>query len=372
MQGLHRLCAQMLAQPDHANNSSLRQWLCFCIAKQCENFPWAKNVLLSENIHAHLEPFVTNDASPEVRAAAVYALGNFSGAFVQVGEASGLGVPPADPQADVHFRHAEMRVIMCILPACHDGSPLVRREAVIALAHFIFDRRHFPLFKAVAAHLITRHQGSEQTEHPSTAAAAADVVEADSASDPDSRQSSTASAPAASTRYNFAQHFADERTQGLRATLLGMLGEHGAKLAESYYTVWLTLREMQFGDPHPAVVESVTAIARLMHEQVVRNANQHNRQPTSTRDDSLRGPSNHQDAQTIRNVQSYADLQQHNRVDATAHVQARPQPNRALSPRATTLGGPRMAAPRPTMGQPPTTMGSQPAPQQGKRSSCRM
>ena len=62
-------------------------------------------------------------------------------------------------QTDTNMRDIEIQVATTILVGCADGSPLVRREAVVALAQFIFDPRHFPLFRAVAAHLVARHQG---------------------------------------------------------------------------------------------------------------------------------------------------------------------------------------------------------------------
>lgn len=66
-----------------------------------------------------------------------------------------------------------------------------------------------------------------------------------------------------------------------------------------------------------------------------------------TRDDSLRGPTARHDAQTMRNVQSFADL--HNQPDPTPQFR-RGQLNRVVSPRAATLGGRRTPVAQPMTG----------------------
>jgi regulator-associated protein of mTOR len=108
----------------HLNNQDplLRQWACICIGKVWENYPEAKTISIRDNIHERLYGVLT-DIVPEVRAAAMYALGTFIG-----------GIEKTEQVISI-----EHNLAISVLVATADASPLVRRELVIALSAIVYN-----------------------------------------------------------------------------------------------------------------------------------------------------------------------------------------------------------------------------------------
>jgi len=106
----------------HLNDQDplLRQWACICIGKVWENYPEAKTISIRDNIHERLFGILT-DIVPEVRAAAMYALGTFIG-----------GIEKTEQIISI-----EHNLAISVLVATADASPLVRRELVIALSAIV-------------------------------------------------------------------------------------------------------------------------------------------------------------------------------------------------------------------------------------------
>ncbi|OUM63449.1 hypothetical protein PIROE2DRAFT_43380 [Piromyces sp. E2] len=106
----------------HLNDQDplLRQWACICIGKVWENYPEAKTISIRDNIHERLFGILT-DIVPEVRAAAMYALGTFIG-----------GIEKTEQVISI-----EHNLAISVLVATADASPLVRRELVIALSAIV-------------------------------------------------------------------------------------------------------------------------------------------------------------------------------------------------------------------------------------------
>ena len=78
-----------------ASASSLKQWLCLCLYKLCEDFNWAKYLIITEMTHIQVYPLLV-DSDVLVRAAAVLALGELFGASALAPAADlSTGRPPA-------------------------------------------------------------------------------------------------------------------------------------------------------------------------------------------------------------------------------------------------------------------------------------
>lgn len=77
--GLHRSCTSILSQPEVMESVNLKKWICLCLFKLCEDFPWAKYLCITETAHTQLYPLLI-DLDPTVRTAALLALGEIFGA----------------------------------------------------------------------------------------------------------------------------------------------------------------------------------------------------------------------------------------------------------------------------------------------------
>jgi len=116
---LIQTCISQLNEP----NDQLRRWVVFCLAKLWENYEDAKEVAVQEKAHERLCSLLT-DPVPEVRAAAVYALGTFM--------ANESGTQRSPTRVEIEFN------LGITLPVVNgDASPMVRRELAIALANFV-------------------------------------------------------------------------------------------------------------------------------------------------------------------------------------------------------------------------------------------
>ena len=197
----------------------LLQWLCLCMAKLWEGSTDTSAVALREGVPSRLIPLVSHK-SPEVRTAAVYALGSLvqksrsamaaAGALAgQSQSAAGPGTPdmPASSYSTqassvssagsslpgttisasagmpAEERLAEERHIgRAVCTAAYDGNPSVRYEAAVALARFgashvsALEGVLLPLQKGRAVGGKHRGVGSAGTSPQSSAASGGEVV----------------------------------------------------------------------------------------------------------------------------------------------------------------------------------------------------
>jgi regulator-associated protein of mTOR len=100
----------------------------------------AKSAAIAENGHEKLCALL-NDNVPEVRASAMYALGTFL----------------ADPNKTEQIVNIEHNIAISALTVMSDGSPMVRREFVIALSHIV-DQAGPSKFLAAASQTIEEDQ----------------------------------------------------------------------------------------------------------------------------------------------------------------------------------------------------------------------
>ena len=123
----------------------LRQWICLCLAQVWMNNSEAKSAAIAENGHEKLCALL-NDNVPEVRASAMYALGTFL----------------ADPNKTEQIVNIEHNIAISALNVMSDGSPMVRREFVIALSHIV-DQAGPSKFLAAASQTIEEDQSQQRS-----------------------------------------------------------------------------------------------------------------------------------------------------------------------------------------------------------------
>ncbi|KAG8050824.1 hypothetical protein GUJ93_ZPchr0009g359 [Zizania palustris] len=143
--GLIDVCLRHL-QPENPSDAQkeplLLQWLCLCLGKLWEDFPEAQLLGLQSNA-PEIVICLLSEPQPEVRASAVFALGN----LVDIG--SPLLNGGDDDSDDDEKVRAEINVVRSLLQVSSDGSPLVRYEVAVALTRFAMG--HNKHIKSVAA-----------------------------------------------------------------------------------------------------------------------------------------------------------------------------------------------------------------------------
>nr|XP_016474837.1 PREDICTED: regulatory-associated protein of TOR 1-like isoform X3 [Nicotiana tabacum] len=137
------------------------QWLCLCLGKLWEDFAEAQVLGLQADAPAIFAPLLS-EPQPEVRAAAIFALGT----LLNVGFDSARDGVGGDEDCDDEEKvRAEVSIIKSLLSVASDGSPLVRAEVAVALARFAFG--HNKHLKSVAAAYWKPQSNSLLTSLPS-------------------------------------------------------------------------------------------------------------------------------------------------------------------------------------------------------------
>ncbi|KAK4392361.1 Regulatory-associated protein of TOR 1 [Sesamum angolense] len=161
--GLAHICLQHLHGSSSAETQTeplFLQWICLCLGKLWEDFVEAQMIGLHADAPAILAPLLS-EPQPEVRAAAVFALGT----VLDVGfdtSRDGLGDEDGDDDEKIT---AEAGIIKSLLNVVSDGSPLVRAEVAVALSRFAFS--HNKHLKSVAAAYGKPQSNSVLTSLPS-------------------------------------------------------------------------------------------------------------------------------------------------------------------------------------------------------------
>ncbi|XP_042050118.1 regulatory-associated protein of TOR 1-like isoform X1 [Salvia splendens] len=163
--GLIHVCLKHLqcSSPNEAQTEPLfLQWICLCLGKLWEDFSEAQLLGLQADAPDILAPLLS-EPQPEVRAAAVFALGT----ALDIGfdtSRDGNGDEDCDDDENVT---AEVSIIKNLLSVVSDGSPLVRAEVAVALSRFAFG--HNKHLKSVATSYGKPQSGSVLTSLPSFA-----------------------------------------------------------------------------------------------------------------------------------------------------------------------------------------------------------
>uniref|UniRef100_A0A3Q2ZE15 Regulatory-associated protein of mTOR n=1 Tax=Hippocampus comes TaxID=109280 RepID=A0A3Q2ZE15_HIPCM len=110
-------CLEQLSDPQPL----LRQWVAICLGRIWQNFDPARWCGVRDSAHEKLY-ILLSDPIPEVRCAAVFALGTFVGNSAE--------------RTD-HSTTIDHNVAMMLAQLINDGSPVVRKELVVALSHLV-------------------------------------------------------------------------------------------------------------------------------------------------------------------------------------------------------------------------------------------
>ncbi|XP_059236140.1 regulatory-associated protein of mTOR [Mustela nigripes] len=111
------ICLEQLNDP----HPLLRQWVAICLGRIWQNFDSARWCGVRDSAHEKLCSLLS-DPIPEVRCAAVFALGTFVGNSAE--------------RTD-HSTTIDHNVAMMLAQLINDGSPVVRKELVVALSHLV-------------------------------------------------------------------------------------------------------------------------------------------------------------------------------------------------------------------------------------------
>ncbi|KAI1090033.1 raptor N-terminal caspase like domain-containing protein [Rostrohypoxylon terebratum] len=109
-----------LAHLTNKHNILLRQWACLCISQLWQDLPEAKWRGIRENVPTKLSS-LTKDQACEVRAAVIHAMTTF------------LGIPDLTDEV----ARIEESIAWTLLNMANDGSPLVRKELLVFISHFV-------------------------------------------------------------------------------------------------------------------------------------------------------------------------------------------------------------------------------------------
>ncbi|XP_051130261.1 regulatory-associated protein of TOR 1 isoform X2 [Andrographis paniculata] len=136
------------------------QWICLCLGKLWEDFIDAQMLGLQADAPAILSPLLS-EPQPEVRAAAVFALGT----ALDVGFDTSRDLHGDEDCDNDEKVQVETSIIKNLLNVVSDGSPLVRAEVAVALSRFAFG--HNKHLKSVAAAYWKPQSSSVLTSLPS-------------------------------------------------------------------------------------------------------------------------------------------------------------------------------------------------------------
>ncbi|XP_078609645.1 regulatory-associated protein of mTOR-like isoform X2 [Branchiostoma floridae x Branchiostoma japonicum] len=136
------ICLEQLNDAHHL----LRQWLAICLGRIWTNFDAARWCGVRDSAHEKLY-ILLNDPVPEVRAAAVFALGCF------IGNCS---------ERTDHANTIDQGVGMKLTELAQDGAVIVRKELVVALHQLVLQFESN--FASIALHFIEEERQREQSQ----------------------------------------------------------------------------------------------------------------------------------------------------------------------------------------------------------------
>ncbi|CAO3586558.1 unnamed protein product [Absidia cylindrospora] len=201
----------------------LRQWVCLCLAQVWMNNSEAKAAAVAENGHEKLCAML-DDSVPEVRASVMYALGTFLG----------------DTNKTEHILNIEHNIAIASLVAMSDGSPIVRKEFVIALSNIVHQAGPNN-FLVAASQTIDEEQAQRGDGGGGSSDANGNNTNGNGKARISSRTNRPVSAVLADWRANMSSHY-------------------GSTSYESVYAViWKALLNLSV-DPHPDVAKVAATV----------------------------------------------------------------------------------------------------------------
>ena len=155
----------------------VRRWGAVCLGTLWEKFEDAKWTAAEEGVCDIIKTLL-KDTAPEVRAAAVFAVGTFVG--------YGGGADTVEPgQATVRRQSLELMLCRDVARLIVDGSPLVRREVMLTLSSLVFHQKEGFLEAAMAT------EGGRGSVHRSSSISMQSSGQSDGNASPNSSPSLT-------------------------------------------------------------------------------------------------------------------------------------------------------------------------------------
>ncbi|KAJ9155372.1 WD repeat-containing protein mip1 [Pleurostoma richardsiae] len=114
------IISSCLVHIQNEENPLLRQWSCLCLSQLWQDLPEAKWRGIRENAPTKLS-YLKRDQCCEVRAAMLLAMTTF------------IGIPDLTDEV----QRIEEAIAWTVLDMANDGSPMVRKELVVFLSHFV-------------------------------------------------------------------------------------------------------------------------------------------------------------------------------------------------------------------------------------------
>jgi regulator-associated protein of mTOR len=146
----------------------LAQWLCICLGKIWENSFELTSVAFQLGVTEKISKLLLS-ASPNVRAAAVFALGSLIPMMKEEDKALDLSKDEISDHIRSPERMAQEREVAgLLLSSANDGSPLVRREVIHALGRFAVAHSTFIDIAHQATESLSGAYGRNHRRTPST------------------------------------------------------------------------------------------------------------------------------------------------------------------------------------------------------------
>lgn len=160
-------CLEHLEDDDYL----LRQWSALCLAQLWDSSDVGKARAIAMDAHGKL-CCLLSDASPEVRAAMLYALGVLVGASgsahdseSRMPRAASIGTGGLTGLAPAKQRSLEIGIGVAALSSGNDCSPLVRKELVVVLSTLVHNYQGFFALSAYMYYARERERAAALDEH---------------------------------------------------------------------------------------------------------------------------------------------------------------------------------------------------------------
>ncbi|UYV81949.1 RPTOR [Cordylochernes scorpioides] len=239
------VCLEPLETETHP---PLRQWLALALGNMWANFDKARWCGVRNSAHEKLYTLLT-DSCPQVRAAAVYALGTYFGSAQDLSEHA------------ISIDHSVgIKLVNTVLT---DGSPVVRKELVVALHWLVlaFENQ----FVAVAFHYMEEEKQKSLDSGSSSARSGPESIPSSGSLRKVASRDKLRGSPYSGGHLEVGANPSMRRVSS--STALHTLGGGGAITSGVYGAVWRALMALAT-DPMPSVASLAQTVVAAIHRKV--------------------------------------------------------------------------------------------------------
>jgi len=247
-----RLAARPTRHPSTHPSAQLRAWLCICISRLCHCNARSQIYCLHTNTQTKLFSALY---APEVvvRAASLTALSAFFSFDLDALPGQSEILTMLDGPSSKRFTNMQLAIGLNLVPALGDGSPLVRREALLGLTDLLFHPLHVYAFLEVVTLLHeSRRERSESGSLPLRPKKDLGAVKEDKAvaNEAQGKASREAGAPSALDEEVLVQEKLGEESVG-------------------FYKLWRAIQEARGTEPFPAVQKVIRDITCIVNSAIL-------------------------------------------------------------------------------------------------------